>query len=148
MLLNFSFAHLPSFFLNPGYNEKKKLGSANSNKPRQHSSYASPSPATNYDRQRFERSMQLLQRCAKDVSEVRVTSPGESKLPEMEDYTLIMYRKTVDNFEDRVKDLESKLFFPVRRGFLSLARSLWSLLVALLCLAVFWCVCVASVGKV
>ena len=31
-----------------------------------------------------------------------------------EDYSIVLYRQTADNFGDRVKDLEQKLMFSVR----------------------------------
>ena len=56
--------------------------------------------------------MQLLQNYFKDVHEVRVTSP-EDPLPEMEDFTLFLYRQTTSKFDDKVRSLEQKLFDPV-----------------------------------
>ncbi|CAG0890093.1 unnamed protein product [Darwinula stevensoni] len=63
--------------------------------------------------QQYQKSMQLLQNYFKDVHEIRVTSP-EDPLPEMEDFTLFLYRQTTSKFDDKVRSLEQKLFDPDR----------------------------------
>ena len=42
-----------------------------------------------------------------------------------EDYSLFVYRQTAPAFADRVKDLELKLFYPVRYSVISVAQSLF-----------------------
>lgn len=55
--------------------------------------------------QRFYKSMQLLQADERE---------RDSKDEPFEDYSLYVYRQTAPSFEERVKDLEKKLLYPVR----------------------------------
>lgn len=56
--------------------------------------------------QQFKKSMQMLQGNAKSESD---SSP-------FEDYSLFVYRQTAPDFQDRVKELEMKLLYPVSKS--------------------------------